>query len=86
VSDLPLSYYFTREMLTVCRFNIFFNHIDHFPMDYYLYVTSGGIEAAKLVSAPTTGARKEGGKSEKEVIAEAEFGSDDEGKNPTEDS
>lgn len=55
-------------------------------MEYYLYVTSGGIEAAKLVSAPTTGAHKEGGKSEKEAIAEAEFGSDDEGKNPTEDS
>jgi tRNA pseudouridine38-40 synthase len=56
-------------MLTAnCRFNIFFNHIDHFPMEYYLYVTSGGIEAAKLVSAPTTGSsRKEGGKSDKDI-------------------
>ncbi|KAJ5549575.1 Pseudouridine synthase I TruA [Penicillium frequentans] len=75
-----------REEEQTSAFNIFFNHIDHFPMEYYLYVTSGGIEAAKLVSAPTTGAHKEGGKSEKEAIAEAEFGSDDEGKNPTEDS
>ncbi|KAJ5651693.1 Pseudouridine synthase I TruA [Penicillium longicatenatum] len=57
-----------REEEQTSAFNIFFNHIDHFPMEYYLYVTSGGIEAAKLVSAPTIGSsRKEGGKSDKDL-------------------
>ncbi|KAJ6114284.1 Pseudouridine synthase I TruA [Penicillium sp. IBT 16267x] len=74
-----------REEEQTSAFNIFFNHIDHFPMEYYLYVTSGGIEAAKLVSAPMTGScRKEGGRTEKEIVNAIE--SDDETGNPTEDS
>lgn len=36
----------------VHRFGNFFNHIDHFQNNFFLYCTSGGIPAAKLVSAP----------------------------------
>lgn len=65
------------------RFGNFFNHIDHFQNNFFLYCTSGGIPAAKLVSAPTEkGASKgEGNKAEKDqtaALAEVES-SEDEG-------
>ena len=31
-----------------CRFGNFFNHIDNFPDEAFLFVTSGGIEATKV--------------------------------------
>ncbi|CAI7640158.1 unnamed protein product [Penicillium glandicola] len=42
-----------REEEQSAGFGSFFNHIDHFPAGYFLYVTSGGIPAAKLATAPT---------------------------------
>ncbi|KAJ5502998.1 hypothetical protein N7463_005872 [Penicillium fimorum] len=42
-----------REEQESAGFGSFFNHIDHFPAGYFLYVTSGGIPAAKLATAPT---------------------------------
>jgi tRNA pseudouridine38-40 synthase len=66
-----------------CRFGSFFNHIDHFPKEYYLYVTPSGIEAAKLVSAPAADSGGRDRKSEREILAAVESGSEDEG-NPEE--
>ncbi|KAJ5733846.1 hypothetical protein N7493_002632, partial [Penicillium malachiteum] len=78
-----------REEEQSSAFSIFFNHIDHFPIDYYLYVTSGGIKAAQLVAAPTDRSEsprsRNRGKSEKEILAAVEAESEDE-VNPTEDS
>jgi tRNA pseudouridine38-40 synthase len=72
-----------------CRFGSFFNHIDHFPGDYFLYVTSGGVEAAEIVAAPNekNAEKKEAekdktGKSQKEALAEIEGGSEDEANLP----
>lgn len=71
-----------------CRFGSFFNHIDHFPGDYFLYVTSGGVEVAEIVSAPAEkGAPKKEandktGKSQKEALAEVESDPEDEGNLP----
>lgn len=31
-----------------CRFGNFFNHVDNFPDEAFLFVTSGGIEATKV--------------------------------------
>ncbi|KAJ5261000.1 TRNA pseudouridine synthase [Penicillium angulare] len=74
-----------REEQQSSAFNIFFNHIDHYPADYYLYVTSGGIEASKLVPAPqsTQGAsrssvKKQVDKSEHDILAAVESESEDE--------
>lgn len=33
-------------MLTVCRFHLFFNQVDNFRTDYFLWVTAGGLEAS----------------------------------------
>ncbi|KAJ5623650.1 hypothetical protein N7490_012255 [Penicillium lividum] len=74
-----------REEEQTSAFNIFFNHIDHFPMEYYLYVTSGGIEAAKLAATPAESSRKQDGRSEKEILGAVEYGSEDEA-NVAEDS
>lgn len=72
-------------------FGSFFNHIDHFPADHFLYVTSGGISAAKLATAtaphdsgsPKAGARSRNGTRDQQVaLAAIEGGSDDEGKAP----
>jgi len=70
------------------RFSSFFNHIDHFPGEYFLYVTSGGVEAAQIASVSAekestkTEANDKTGKSQKEVLAEVESGSEDEGVPP----
>ncbi|KAF3392469.1 tRNA pseudouridine synthase 1 [Penicillium rolfsii] len=75
-----------REEEQTSAFGNFFNHIDHFQNNFFLYCTSGGIPAAKLVSAPTEkGASKgEGNKADKDqsaALAEVES-SEDEGNLP----
>jgi tRNA pseudouridine38-40 synthase len=71
-----------------CRFGSFFNHIDHFPGDHFLYVTSGGVEVAEIVSAPgqknveKAAADHNAGKSQKEALAEVESESEDEANLP----
>ena len=65
------------------RFGNFFNHIDHFQNNFFLYCTSGGIPAAKLVTAPgSKGTSKEEGdkaaKDQNAALAEVES-SEDEG-------
>lgn len=65
------------------RFSSFFNHIDHFSQEEFLYVTSGGIAAAKpsLQNAPGD-AQAETGKtgriSQREALAAVEPASDNE--------
>ena len=39
--------YSQKCLLLPDRFSNFFNHIDNFPDEAFLFVTSGGIEAAK---------------------------------------
>ena len=34
-------------MLTVCRFNAFFTHLDNYRDPTFLYLTSGGLEATQ---------------------------------------
>jgi len=61
-----------------CRFSSFFNHIDHFSQEEFLYVTSGGIAAAKpsLQSNASGDAQAEGNKtgriSQREALAAIE--------------
>ncbi|OJJ50523.1 hypothetical protein ASPZODRAFT_21083 [Penicilliopsis zonata CBS 506.65] len=43
-----------REEEESNAFNLFFNHIDHFPGEEFLYITSGGVKAAKPVGEPST--------------------------------
>lgn len=71
--------------LTGSSFSSFFNHIDHFPQEEFLYVTSGGIGAARPALAPGTtpqateaGAGKTDRKSQREALAEVEEESEDE--------
>ncbi|KAJ5218424.1 uncharacterized protein N7498_000523 [Penicillium cinerascens] len=77
-----------REEEESGSFGSFFNHIDHFPGDYFLYVTSGGVEVAEIVSAPTEKgvpkkeANDKTGKSQKEALAEVESDPEDEGNLP----
>jgi tRNA pseudouridine38-40 synthase len=70
-----------------CRFSNFFNHIDHYQNNFFLYCTSGGIAAVKLISTPTEkGASKgEGNKADKgQSAALGEVESlEDEGELPT---
>ncbi|RAL02290.1 pseudouridine synthase PUS2 [Aspergillus ibericus CBS 121593] len=67
-----------REEEESNAFSAFFGHLDHYSQEEFLYITSGGIPAAKLL--PTTG--PEGKKSQREALAEVEGGSDDEGAAP----
>ncbi|CAG8135910.1 unnamed protein product [Penicillium salamii] len=78
-----------REEEERAGFGSFFNHIDHFPAEYFLYVTSGGIPAAKLATATTPhepgspkGRTRNGQRTQREALAAIEGGSDDEGKAP----
>lgn len=54
------------------RFGSFFNHIDHFPQEHFLYITSAGISAAKLVTAPTEKVEASKNGSEKKALAAVE--------------
>ncbi|CAI7648156.1 unnamed protein product [Penicillium manginii] len=47
-----------REEEDTTQFGSFFNHIDHFPQEHFLYTTAGGIAAAKLATAPTDNSEK----------------------------
>ncbi|OQE42263.1 hypothetical protein PENCOP_c004G02231 [Penicillium coprophilum] len=82
-----------REEEESAGFGSFFNHIDHFPAGYFLYVTSGGIPAAKLATAPTAaepGNTKAGQKTrgapapqaQQDALAAVEVESEDEGDAP----
>ena len=37
-----------KYLSVACRFGNFFNHVDNFPDEAFLFVTSGGIEATKV--------------------------------------
>ena len=65
-------------------FASFFNHIDHFPQEEFLYVTSGGIPAAKPTTQPSAATEdaQKGRKSQREALAEIEAESEDEGNLP----
>ncbi|KAL2832881.1 pseudouridine synthase [Aspergillus cavernicola] len=74
---------FQEEQQTFA-FASFFNHIDHYAFDEFLYVTSGGIPASK---PPTGPGEVEGtknyatnleGKPQKQVLAQVEMESEDE--------
>ncbi|KAJ5591631.1 uncharacterized protein N7459_002000, partial [Penicillium hispanicum] len=74
-----------REEEQTAAFGPFFNHIDHYPMDHFLYLTSGGIEAAELhqgsAAAPQsskTSSSKQADKSQRDVLAAVEGESEDE--------
>ncbi|KAJ5486465.1 hypothetical protein N7530_000765 [Penicillium desertorum] len=80
-----------REEEESAGFGSFFNHIDHFPAGYFLYVTSGGIPAAKLATAPTAadpGSPKSDNKTrgapqaQQDALAAVEVESEDEGDAP----
>lgn len=67
-----------------CRFSSFFNHIDHFSQEEFLYVTSGGIAAAKPSSqANAPGDAQAGNKvgriSQREALAAIESENESEG-------
>ncbi|KAE8407658.1 pseudouridine synthase [Aspergillus pseudonomiae] len=73
-----------REEEETNAFASFFNHIDHFPQEEFLYVTSGGIPAAKPATQPSAATQdaQKGRKSQKEALAEIEEESEDEGNLP----
>ncbi|KAJ5143207.1 uncharacterized protein N7515_001994 [Penicillium bovifimosum] len=77
-----------REEEQSAGFGSFFNHIDHFPADHFLYVTSGGIAAAKLATAPAAADPKAGNRArgaqagQQDALAAVEVGSDDEANVP----
>lgn len=61
-----------REEEDTTQFGSFFNHIDHFPQEHFLYITSAGISAAKLVTAPTEKVEASKNGSEKKALAAVE--------------
>ncbi|GKZ31383.1 tRNA pseudouridine synthase 1 [Aspergillus brasiliensis] len=70
-----------REEEETHAFSAFFGHLDHYSQEEFLYVTSGGIPAARLVSVPANGTEDK--KSQREALAEVEGGaSEDEGAPP----
>ncbi|KAE8138289.1 pseudouridine synthase [Aspergillus pseudotamarii] len=73
-----------REEEETNAFASFFNHIDHFPQEEFLYVTSGGIPAAKPTTQPSAATEdaQKGRKSQREALAEIEAESEDEGNLP----
>ncbi|KAL4910196.1 hypothetical protein BDW74DRAFT_49463 [Aspergillus multicolor] len=78
-----------REEEQTHAFSSFFNHIDHYAQEEFLYITSGGIAAAKPASAAGQNADAEPNatkrKSAREALAEVEQESEDE-QNGTEDN
>ncbi|KAJ0415598.1 pseudouridine synthase [Aspergillus carlsbadensis] len=69
-----------REEEESHAFASFFNHIDHFPQDEFLYITSAGISAA--TTFPERGAKGDstvsGQKSQKDALKQIEAESEDE--------
>jgi tRNA pseudouridine38-40 synthase len=77
-----------REEEQANAFSVFFNHIDHFGQETFLYITSGGMAASKLPTPPTDAteseqkeASKRNPKSQREALAAVESESDGEGAN-----
>ncbi|EAW18457.1 pseudouridine synthase PUS2 [Aspergillus fischeri NRRL 181] len=75
-----------REEEQANAFSVFFNHIDHFGQETFLYITSGGMAASKLPAPPTDAteseqkeASKRNPKSQREALAAVESESDGEG-------
>ncbi|KAK1141501.1 tRNA pseudouridine synthase 1 [Aspergillus melleus] len=75
-----------REEEESNAFSSFFNHVDHFPQEEFLYITSGGITAAKPLQQGSAEVRKEddqtGRKSQREALAIVEADSDNEANIP----
>ncbi|KAL5003430.1 pseudouridine synthase [Aspergillus recurvatus] len=74
-----------REEEQTHAFSSFFNHIDHYAQEEFLYVTSGGIAAAKPALGPGESAdpksdetTQQKRKSQREALAEVELESEDE--------
>ncbi|GFF50304.1 hypothetical protein IFM47457_02830 [Aspergillus lentulus] len=77
-----------REEEQANAFSVFFNHIDHFSQETFLYITSGGMAASKLPTPPTDATESEqkedskrNPKSQREALAAVESESDGEGAN-----
>ncbi|RHZ67717.1 pseudouridine synthase PUS2 [Aspergillus thermomutatus] len=75
-----------REEEQANAFSVFFNHIDHFSQETFLYITSGGMAASKPPMPPTGATESEqkevskpNPKSQREALAAVEAESDDEG-------
>ncbi|KAJ9314142.1 hypothetical protein DTO271D3_5619 [Paecilomyces variotii] len=73
-----------REEEEKNSFGAFFNHIDHFPEDNFLYVTSGGLAAAKPADQPkgdnsADSKEQKRGKSARQALADVEGESEPEG-------
>ncbi|KAH1498006.1 hypothetical protein LV164_002887 [Aspergillus fumigatus] len=75
-----------REEEQANAFSVFFNHIDHFSQETFLYITSGGMAASKLPAPPTDAteseqkeASKRNPESQREALAAVESESDGEG-------
>ncbi|RHZ72068.1 hypothetical protein CDV55_108272 [Aspergillus turcosus] len=80
-----------REEEQANAFSVFFNHIDHFSQETFLYITSGGMAASKPPMPPTDAteseqreASKPNPKSQREALAAVESESDGEGANAEE--
>lgn len=83
MSPTTYSYkYKTPQTNKFNRFSSFFNHIDHFSQEEFLYVTSGGIAAAKPSSQPNAASdtqAKTGRISQREALAAIESENESEG-------
>lgn len=42
------------SLTSLHSFGVFFNHIDHYPANTFLYLTSGGMAASQVKGAPAT--------------------------------
>ncbi|KAL4957425.1 pseudouridine synthase [Aspergillus filifer] len=71
-----------REEEETHAFSSFFNHIDHYMQEEFLYITSGGVSAAKPATGPgeltADESIAERRKSQRQVLAEVEQESEDE--------
>ncbi|KAL4938188.1 hypothetical protein BDV06DRAFT_201515 [Aspergillus oleicola] len=71
-----------REEEETHAFSSFFNHIDHYAQEEFLYITSGGVAAAKPATGPGELTAEESvaerRKSQRQVLAEVEQESEDE--------
>lgn len=56
------------------RFHAFFHHIDHFRTDYFLWVTAGGLAAARQSKVRNEGLEEEEDASDNEVDANGQEG------------
>ncbi|KAJ5668960.1 TRNA pseudouridine synthase [Penicillium macrosclerotiorum] len=79
-----------REEAESAAFGSFFNHIDHFTMNHFLYVTSGGIAASTQLASAADGkpgnskalTSEKSGNNGSQALAAVESESEDEGDLP----